>query len=463
MVQKKKVVKYRRPFQLNIGIFIFAFIFIYLIFNVFSYLTTTHISVYEVGQGTIAQDNVYRGLVLRSEKVFTSSYTGSLNYYVREASKVGSNSLVYSVDESGNVSKMIDEAGKESMDSKTILNFEEDITNFQTTYQPLQFYHVYAFKDNLDSSLEEALNMGALESISEYAENAQNYNTFHTVTAGADGVVVYYTDGFEDIGLDNFSADMFDESSYTKTSTRKSETVSSGSPAYKLITSELWNIVIPIGEELANRLAEDSVVQIRFVKDDKTMYADYSLLTKDTHNYLVLELRSAMVRYAKERYLEVELLLTNESGLKIPNSAITEKEFFTIPADFFFENGEEEARGVLVEKYMENGEKSVEFTAPIIYFEKDGMCYIDNEKIESGARLVKTDTNQQYTVGMDTAELKGVYNINKGYTIFKQIDILSQNEEYTIVKTGTTYGISLYDHIALDGSKVSEDELINGK
>ena len=166
MVQKKKVVKYRRPFQLNIGIFIFAFIFIYLIFNVFSYLTTTHISVYEVGQGTIAQDNVYRGLVLRSEKVFTSSYTGSLNYYVREASKVGSNSLVYSVDESGNVSKMIDEAGKESMDSKTILNFEEDITNFQTTYQPLQFYHVYAFKDNLDSSLEEALNMGALESIS---------------------------------------------------------------------------------------------------------------------------------------------------------------------------------------------------------------------------------------------------------------------------------------------------------
>ena len=44
--------------------------------------------------------------------------------------------------------------------------------------------------------------------------------------------------------------------------------------------------------------------------------------------------------------------------------------------------------------------------------------------------------------------------------MFKQIDILYQNEEYTIVKTGTSYGISLYDHIALDGSKIKEHDLI---
>ena len=32
--------------------------------------------------------------------------------------------------------------------------------------------------------------------------------------------------------------------------------------------------------------------------------------------------------------------------------------------------------------------------------------------------------------------------------------------EYTIVKTGTTYGIALYDHIALDGTKIDENQLI---
>lgn len=34
------------------------------------------------------------------------------------------------------------------------------------------------------------------------------------------------------------------------------------------------------------------------------------------------------------------------------------------------------------------------------------------------------------------------------------------DEEYTIVKTGTTYGIALYDHIALDGTKIDENQLI---
>ena len=63
-------------------------------------------------------------------------------------------------------------------------------------------------------------------------------------------------------------------------------------------------------------------------------------------------------------------------------------------------------------------------------------------------------------LGSDTAVLKGVYNINKGYAVFKQIDILYQNEEYTVVRTGTSYGIALYDHIALDGSKVKENELV---
>ncbi|MGN1177035.1 MAG: HlyD family efflux transporter periplasmic adaptor subunit, partial [Roseburia sp.] len=61
----------------------------------------------------------------------------------------------------------------------------------------------------------------------------------------------------------------------------------------------------------------------------------------------------------------------------------------------------------------------------------------------------------------ETASLQGVYNINKGYAVFKQINILYQNKEYTIVETGTNYGLSLYDHIALDGTKINENDLIH--
>ena len=75
-----------------------------------------------------------------------------------------------------------------------------------------------------------------------------------------------------------------------------------------------------------------------------------------------------------------------------------------------------------------------------------------------GDVLQKQGSSDLYTIE-DTAKLKGVYNINKGYAVFKLIQISAKNEEYTIVKTGTSYGLSQYDRIALDGSSVKEGEL----
>ena len=56
--------------------------------------------------------------------------------------------------------------------------------------------------------------------------------------------------------------------------------------------------------------------------------------------------------------------------------------------------------------------------------------------------------------------LIGVYNINKGYADFTAITILSSNEEYAIVKSNTTYGLSEYDYIVLDASTVNADDFV---
>ena len=39
--------------------------------------------------------------------------------------------------------------------------------------------------------------------------------------------------------------------------------------------------------------------------------------------------------------------------------------------------------------------------------------------------------------------------------------MLQQNEEYAIIKSNTTYGLSPYDYIVLDASTVDADQLIN--
>ena len=60
------ITQYRRPINLNIGMIIFAVIFVYVIICVFMYLSTEHIVGYEVKEGSLSSDNIYKGLALRS-------------------------------------------------------------------------------------------------------------------------------------------------------------------------------------------------------------------------------------------------------------------------------------------------------------------------------------------------------------------------------------------------------------
>lgn len=153
------MVRYRKPFNVNIGMIIFIIIFIYLIFNIFSYMTTEHISTYEVEQGTMAENNIYRGLILRQEQVYSSDTAGALNVYVKEASRVGYGNLICSVDEGGSVSKKIEEAtgNASNLSAHDLSEIEDSISEFQTSYSAQNFYNVSTFKEDLDSALNESL------------------------------------------------------------------------------------------------------------------------------------------------------------------------------------------------------------------------------------------------------------------------------------------------------------------
>ena len=165
---------------------------------------------------------------------------------------------------------------------------------------------------------------------------------------------------------------------------------------------------------------------------------------------------TSMIRFANQRFIDIELLLDDAKGLKIPNSAITTKKFFTVPKEYFVKGKGSNKEGLIVT----GKDKNTTYITPEIFYEKDGMYYIDDENVTSGTVIQKSDSNETYTI-RQTAKLKGVYNINKGYAVFKQIDILYQNEEYAILKQGTDYGVALYDHIALKGNTVKENDLIH--
>lgn len=461
MAKNKKVVRYRKPFHLNIGLIVFGIIFVYMMFYFYSYFTSAHVSVYEVIHGTIAVNNSYTGLALRSEEVILSEYAGELNYYRRDASKAGAGDLIYSVDEDGAIARQIHSAGEDvsSLDEESLDELEKKISEYSNGYQPVSFYQIYTFKNELNAQLTGALHTGALHSIADAVTAAEGNATFHKGNAKRDGIVVYYTDGFEEVAPEQITEEMFDESRYNRVNLKEKTKINSGEPVCKLITREDWHLMLSVSDDTRRQLADAATVRVRFKKDGTKETAQCRILEKENRQYLMLTFSNSMIRFANDRYVEVELLFEEETGLKIPNSAITTKDFYTVPMEYFQKGNNSSEQGIMIRQKAGDGRTTDSFVTPNIYFATEYAYYVDGDSIADGVTVLKPDSQETYTIH-ETAKLEGIYCINKGYAVFRQIDILYQNEEYTIIRSGTEYGISLYDHIALDGSTVTEDLII---
>lgn len=461
MAGAKNIVKYRKPRNINIGLVIFLVIIVYIAFNVFQYVTSESIAAYEVSQGAIATDNTYRGLILRKESVAYAERAGYINYYAKNAARVSVNDAVYSIDTKGNISDKISQAsaGDTTLSAASIKEIAQKLDSFTNAYNSKDFSNVLAFKEDLSSTLQQMINTAALESLGDQVSLAASNSTFYLVYPEKTGLVTYYTDGYEDDSIEDFNASYMDFSGYTRNNLNTNEKVEANTPVYKLVTDEMWDVVIEISEQQAEAFAESGSVRIRFCEDNFTTNARYTVLKDQNRYFLDLRMQTAMVRYINERFVDIELAVNDQSGLKIPKSAITTKEFYTVPKEAFAQGGDSNTLGLLISKTTEDGEQVV-FVTPTIYYETDDFYYIDDEDVTAGDVALINNSSKRYTIGTDKDSLIGVYNINKGYAVFKQINIMYENEDYAIVEQKTAYGISLYDHIALDGSKLTENQLI---
>ena len=478
--KNKKIVRYRRPF--NIGVVFFGFIAVYLIVCVYLYFTSDHISGYEVIKGNLAADYHYTGVALRTEQVYSAEKAGYINYYAAEGEKVSVLSTVYTVDESGRMSELLEEsAGEISLGEEDYSEIRSSISSYQSNYSDMNFAEVYDFKANVDSAILDLVNQNMIEQLDSASEDAgELFTRYNAATAG---VVEYYIDGLEDATSESIDPAWFDKDGYERQDLRTADLVSEGDPVYKLVTEEDWQLVFPLDQEMesyildemeANQTTADdgtvtqntTYIQIRFDKDDEIVWPSVTVQYVDGQAYGVLTFVNSMIRYAGDRYLDFEILRDETVGLKIPQSAVTEKDFFVIDVSYITKS--EDKTGFMKKTVSEDGTESMEFVDSTIYYQDDQYAYVNPEEedfststklLESGDLLVKEDSAEYYQVGQ-TEKLKGVYNINKGYTIFRIIQVLYENEEYCIVEEGTSYGLSVYDHIVLNANTVTEDQVI---
>ena len=450
--------KIRKLFSMNIGTMLFGMLFIYMAFSAILYLTSPKIESYQVIAGPLSRNEAYTGLAIREESVHQAETSGYITYYAREGSKINADGVVYGI------------SSTKTSDSQTELSTDElssirnQMLNFSKGFNSSNFNSTYSFKYEMEGNILQYAGVTG-NSTSDQNDSTSSVVSYGNQTinkADSDGIVLYSKDGYEGRTVDSLTTEDFDQNSYHETDLKTQGSVNTGDSLYTLITDEKWSLILPLSEKQAAKLADRTAVRVKFLKDDKTQSGDFSIIEIDGAKYGKIDFNKGLIRYASDRFLEIELVTNTVTGLKVPLSSIVTKEFYVIPSKYATTNTDSQETGFMVQ----NNGKNNTFVTSTIYAQEeqsgskdDGetsyLYYVDKKDFKEGDVIISQKDQSKFVVS-DIGVLEGVYCINQGYAVFRRIEILDQNEEYAIVSKATSYGLSRYDHIVRNADDVNE-------
>lgn len=459
-LSNNKVVKFKKRKTINIGVIVFLILFLYIAINVYIYFTKEQLSIYEVTEGTTAIDNRITGLILRQEEVVYSKQAGYISYFQKDGARVAKNAAIYAVDESGQLYGDISSGELPiKLTDENHAKISHDIQVFQKKFSDDNFSYVYDFKEEAQSTVLEILNDTIISNEDTINSISASGSARNTEITDESGILTYYVDNFENVTPETVTMDMFKNDDYQRTNLRTTEILPQNSPIYKIITSEEWNIMVPLTEEQYNKLKDKESVTFTVLKDDFKMNASLTRSMKGSDYFALLTMNKYLSNYLEDRYIDIEIDFDTVEGLKIPVSSIVEKDFYLVPLEFFSLGANSSKKGLTQEIYSETGEVTYNFVAADIYYQDEAYAYVDANLFPAGTWIHSPVNSDRYQL-TQMNKLTGVYNVNQGYAVFKRIEVLYQNEEYCIVAKNTVGGLSAYDHIVLIGSTAVDQAII---
>ncbi|MFR5336661.1 MAG: HlyD family efflux transporter periplasmic adaptor subunit, partial [Blautia producta] len=347
----------KRLLTYNIATIMFGALLLYMIITVVLYATSSHVTSYQVTVGPLTKNPVCTGLALRKEQIVPAGASGYVEYYAREGMQVRKDGSVYALTNNKKEPKSVE------LSEEQLEKMRSNMANFSYGFSGSDFYDAYSFKYELQGSILQAAGIMEQKTETEKKEEHTDSNALigeevgNTVSLGKQtvytapeaGVVVYSTDGYEGITEENITEDAFNEKSYKKTDLLTSKELAAGDPVYKVITSENWTLMVPLTDKLAAALSGRESIKVKFTKDGESQNGSLAIVQVGNQKVAKIQLQNGMPRYASDRFLEVELVINTQSGLKIPLSSVVEKEFYVIPRDFLAQGNNGEGKGFIRE------------------------------------------------------------------------------------------------------------------
>jgi len=458
MSKNSNVVKMHKTVWTNTAIIIFIFVAVYVAGSLVRSLSKDTVATYKVVSSSINRNIKATGIALRNETEVKSSKSGYMIYYVRDGERVAKGKTVCTVDETGNIISTIESIGssddEELFESSDYTAIRDTIDTYKSTYSDIQFTNIYNFRAQIESRVLELSNDILTEEMNKGGTSVKS--TLENITSSASGVVTYYTDGFESKTTDTLTVNDFNSSNYKKSSLKSGDILNSGSTVFKLISDENWYIVLNLTPEQKENLDAVTNAEIRINNSSEVITCSCKFRDVGENTFMIMSLSKYMIDYIEERYLTIEIVQTEKTGLKVPVSAITTKDTYKVPKSYFAD--ETFSSNMTVMRQQEDGTTKETEISAISYKSDSDFFYVGQDTFEDTDFIVTAGGEEVSVLTLERASLEGVYLTNGGTAEFIEIDKNEVQDEFALVSEDGT--LKEFDSIVLNADDVTDNQTL---
>lgn len=459
--------------------FVFFMITIYLFGQLFMMATSkSSVGLETVVLGTLDSLEEYEGIAVRQEYVATASEEGHVEYTFSEGDKIPKDVVVAIVRDEATTDTIeekilqIDQDILKTQKNRTDLSlFAEDIARIDQTIQQIvtqnmsyfmgeSMESIYDVKSRVQSSMNQRNEIWFTEDISSISQLTSQKFQYETelaentvsITALESGVLSFSYDGLEDVitvdEIDSITESQIGADHMQNIST--DQIVDEGEEIFKIVTNNKWYIVAYLPNTVVTSWKEEQIRTVTLKNGNSKIPIKCTvktIQTGDNKSKVVLATYERVDMFMNQRQIILYPEVNVTEGLKIPKSAMVEKNLWAIPKTALTQSGKD--YGVV----LKDGERFV----PVSVATSDNIHnYITpTDTLKTGDVII--NGSDEFEIG-NTVPVAGVYSANSSIAKFTFIEIIEQNNEYAIAKYGNTYGLQPYDVIISDAKNIIEGQ-----
>ncbi len=447
-----------------------AAVLLYFIIQIIILCVRSPLETYSVGAAV--SDNVsgeYRGIVIRDEFVVQAEEKGYVTFFAVANEYRKGNSVLATIDPYGEIVSKLYETVNGNMNllsNASLLTIRKAIREGSGGMDLISFSGAYSLKTSVQSTILECL----INENNAEIQKALAEIYFSEVRSSSTGYFENWQDGFEGLTEAEVTSEILLTGKDNKVFRNSGDAVETGDFLFKVFPGNSFKLCFLLEESEAERLKDRTKLTIE-AENGITCTGSFSIsTTADGKPMGILSFRSYGGNF-NCRFLSFKLLDQKTTGFKIPESALISKEFYVVEKRFITSGGSSNTKGVLVEK-----DGLAVFIPCTVYEYGSGdnfvigedSAYLFSSEISAGMTIIaptaaegEENLSKTMVIGPVTT-VEGVYQINKGYCVFKPIVRLKNSLEssYVMISANVRSGLQAYDRIVLNAEGVKENELI---